>query len=243
MNYGEEIAYWYFRLNGFFPLVNFVVHRTEEIGIRYSTDIDLLAVRFPHVYEPVGGQPSDWDSKLMDNFDKDTIIGILCEVKTGNYNVSGLFKSEAVKYALTRFGFKPGLGEYADKLRDSPMVTFFHNNQKYQIAKILVSNRQNQDRTRYIHFQLADLEKFISDRIKRYEEKKWQDRMFFPSNYLAALIDQVHRNTVPKTAPNKQASGSARCVRLTPNPHFAKTSDTRKALKLRVRMKKKREVE
>ena len=44
MNYGEEISYWYFRLNGFFPLVNFVVHRTEET--RYSTDIDLLAVRF-----------------------------------------------------------------------------------------------------------------------------------------------------------------------------------------------------
>jgi len=22
MNYGEEISYWYFRLNGFFPLMN-----------------------------------------------------------------------------------------------------------------------------------------------------------------------------------------------------------------------------
>jgi len=198
MNYGEKISYWYFRLNGFFPLVNFVVHRTEEI--RYSTDIDLLAVRFPHVYEPVGGQPSDWDSKLMDHFDNDAIIGILCEVKTGNYDVSSLFKFETVKYALTRFGFKPELGKYADELKNSPMVTFFHNNQKYQIAKILVSNRQNQGEVRYIHLQLTYLEvqltyleEFISDRIERYKRKKWQDRMFFPSNYLAAKIDQVHR--------------------------------------------------
>ena len=80
------------------------------------------------------------------------------------------------------------------------MVTFFHNNQKYQIAKILVSNRQNQGEVRYIHLQLTYLEvqltyleEFISDRIERYKRKKWQDRMFFPSNYLAAKIDQVHR--------------------------------------------------
>ncbi|PHS31947.1 MAG: hypothetical protein COA82_09815 [Alkaliphilus sp.] len=73
------------------------------------------------------------------------------------------------------------------------MVTFFHNKQRYQIAKIVVSNKQNQGEVRYIHLQLADLEKFITDRIKRYKTKKWQDRMFFPSNYLAARIDSVHR--------------------------------------------------
>lgn len=28
MNYGETLAYWYLRLNGFFLLNNFVVHRT-----------------------------------------------------------------------------------------------------------------------------------------------------------------------------------------------------------------------
>jgi len=191
MNYGEEISYWYFRLNGFFPLVNFVVHRTKEI--RHSTDIDLLAVRFPHVYEHVGGQPSDWDSKLMEHFDNDAILGILCEVKTGNYDISNLFKFETVKYALTRFGFKPKLEEYANKLKNSPMVTFSHNNQKYQIVKILVSNMQNLGRVNYIHFQLTEMEEFILERIKRYKEMKWQDRMFFPSNYLAAKIDEMHR--------------------------------------------------
>lgn len=191
MNYGEEISYWYFRLNGFFPLVNFVVHRTEEI--KYSADIDLLAVRFPHVYEPVGGQLSDWSSELMGHFDNDAIIGVLCEVKTGNYNVDSLFKFETVKYALTRFGFKPELEKYEDELKNSPIIKFLHNNQKYQIAKILVSNRQNQGETHYIHLQLTDIEEFILDRIKRYKENKWQDRMFFPSNYLAAIIDRVHR--------------------------------------------------
>ncbi len=192
MNYGEEISYWYFRLNGFFPLANFVVHRSEEV--RYSTDIDLLAVRFPHVYEPVGGQPSDWDSELINHFDNDAIIGILCEVKTGNYDISSLFKFNAIKYALGRFGFKPALRKYADELKNSPMFTFFHNGQKYQIAKILVSNRQNQDEVPYIHLQLTDIEDFILNRIKQYKHQKWQDRMLFPSNYLARKIDEeFHR--------------------------------------------------
>lgn len=189
MNYGEEISYWYFRLNGFFPLVNFVVHRTDKII--HSTDIDLLAVRFPHVYEIIGGQPNDWDGKLLNHFDKDSIIGVLCEVKTGNYNVNNLFEFESVEYALTRFGFKPNLEEYADELNNSKSVSFSFNNQKYQIAKILVSNKQNSDDVHFIPLRLSSLGEFISDRIKRYKKKKWQDRMFFPSNHLAAIIDEI----------------------------------------------------
>ncbi len=30
MNYGETLAYWYLRLNGFFPLRNFVLHPVHE---------------------------------------------------------------------------------------------------------------------------------------------------------------------------------------------------------------------
>ena len=188
-NYGEEISYWYFRLNGFFPLVNFVVHRTDEI--KYSTDIDLLAIRFPYVYEKVGGQFDDWDNKLLNHFDKDAIICVLCEIKTGNYDVNNIFKSKSVKYALTRFGFKPGLEEYAKKLDISKSVSISFNYQKYQIAKIFVSNNLNQEDCNFIHFPLSTLKNFISDRITKYKCEKWQDRMFFPSNYLAERIDSI----------------------------------------------------
>jgi hypothetical protein len=42
----EKVAYWYFRLNGFLQIENFVVHPGRRGGQR--TDADLLAVRFPH---------------------------------------------------------------------------------------------------------------------------------------------------------------------------------------------------
>lgn len=42
----ERVAYWYFRLNGFFQIENFIVHSSGSSGQR--TDADLLAVRFPY---------------------------------------------------------------------------------------------------------------------------------------------------------------------------------------------------
>jgi hypothetical protein len=49
MNYGEELAYWYLRLNGFFPISNFVVHRSLDVP--NTSDVDVVAVRPPHVFE------------------------------------------------------------------------------------------------------------------------------------------------------------------------------------------------
>jgi len=189
-NPGEEIVYWYLRLNGFFLIRNFVVHRTEEI--KYPTDVDLLAVRFPNVYETVGGKSKDWDKKLLDRFDKDAILGVICEVKTGNYELKNLFKSESVKYVLPRFGFKQGMDKYADEFEKSEMIEFLYNKQKYQIAKIFVSNNEKQGDSHFMHFHFSVLKKFISNRIRLYEADKWRDRMFFPPGYLQFLIDQIH---------------------------------------------------
>ena len=48
MNFGETLAYWYLRLNGFIPMRNFVLHRAG-IQAPQSADTDLLAIRFPGV--------------------------------------------------------------------------------------------------------------------------------------------------------------------------------------------------
>jgi hypothetical protein len=42
----EQVAYWYFRLNGFLQIENFVVHPDQRGSQR--TDADLLGVRFRH---------------------------------------------------------------------------------------------------------------------------------------------------------------------------------------------------
>lgn len=51
----EKVAYWYFRLNGYFQIENFVVH-PERRGAQ-RTDADLLAVRFPYRAERLFDDP------------------------------------------------------------------------------------------------------------------------------------------------------------------------------------------
>jgi len=78
----EKVAYWYFRLNGFFQIENFVVHPERRGGQR--TDADLLAVRFPFRAERLFDDPNDImadDAQclaLSDNL----IDVVIAEVKT-----------------------------------------------------------------------------------------------------------------------------------------------------------------
>jgi hypothetical protein len=77
----EKVAYWYFRLNGFFQIENFVVHPGRRGGQR--TDADLLAVRFPHRAERLFDDPYDTmvdDSRL--SLSSDQIDVVVAEVKT-----------------------------------------------------------------------------------------------------------------------------------------------------------------
>ena len=53
----EKVAYWYFRLNGFFQIDNFVVH-PKKPGSQ-PTDADLIAVRFPYRGESLLDDPAD----------------------------------------------------------------------------------------------------------------------------------------------------------------------------------------
>lgn len=78
----EKVAYWYFRLNGFFQIENFVVH-PERRGAQ-RTDADILAVRFPFRAERLFDDPTDVmadDVQRLALSDSLTDI-VIAEVKT-----------------------------------------------------------------------------------------------------------------------------------------------------------------
>jgi len=74
----EKLAYWYFRLNGFLTIENFVVHPNS--GSRQETEIDIIAARFPYRAE-LPDYPMQDDNCLLLKPDKIRII--LAEVKRG----------------------------------------------------------------------------------------------------------------------------------------------------------------
>jgi len=185
MNYGETIAYWYLRLNGFFLIQNFVIHRTEEI--KYSSDIDILGIRLPYVFEEVGGQKDDWDKALLEKLNPNLATGIICEVKTGGFEEEDLFKRERLTYCLDRFGFAPNLSNATENIFKNSIYT----GENFQIVKLFISHEKAM-REDFIQLRINDCRQFIEKRINNYKKKKWQDRLFFQSDYLGNKIDELY---------------------------------------------------
>ena len=187
MNYGEEYALWYLRLNGFFPISNFVIHKSGEIA--HSSDCDVLAIRTPNVFEEIGGQETDWDGLLRDRFDFEKTIGIICEVKTGKYEEGKLFAKKNVAYCVGRLGFLPyqSIEKILEPLDNQAI---FSLNSNYQIGKLLIANKGSQS-DRYVFIDLGSIISFLNKRVEKYPEDKFRDRMFFSSVLFQSVIDRV----------------------------------------------------
>jgi len=78
----EKVAYWYFRLNGFLQIENFVVHPGRRGSQR--TDADILGVRFPfraeRLFDDTRDIMRDDEAHLL--LSADQIDVVIAEVKT-----------------------------------------------------------------------------------------------------------------------------------------------------------------
>jgi len=191
MNYGELLSYWYLRLNGFFLISNFVIHRSRHN--RYSSDIDLLGIRLPYVYEEVGGQADDWDNKLKEILDASLPTGVICEVKTGNYDDGKIFQAQYLRYVVDRFGFIPNLSRFYEDIVNNRVYKFEFNGQSFQVFKLFVSNKKSK-RTDFLQLTLDEVREFINRRITKYKTQKWQDRVLFQCDLLADYIDRKYQD-------------------------------------------------
>ncbi len=187
MNYGEEYALWYLRLNGFFPISNFVIHKSRKI--QYSSDCDLLAIRPPYVFEEVGGQDDDWDDFFRKRFDFGKTVGMICEVKTGGYDKNHLFRKDHLEYCIGRLGIVPRqyVGELSNRLDGQQLVNL---NSNYQVGKLLIAN-DGTETERYFYTDLGSVISFLERRIENYPTEKYRDRMFFSSILFQSVIGRT----------------------------------------------------
>jgi len=195
MNYGEQLAYWYLRLNGFFPLSSFVVHRSS--AVQYTSDIDVLAIRAPYVYEEIGGQHDDWDRGIASELGFGHWIGLVCEVKTGQFDRTTLFRQEYLRYAVGRLGLVESqrIPRVLEELANRPLIILDDNT---TICKLLISSQEMRSST-FVARTLANAEDFLAERVRRYPQEKFADRMFFPSQLFQFVIAQVHREIERRT--------------------------------------------
>ncbi len=183
-NYGEELAYWYLRLNGFFPITNFVFHSIkEEDKSCYNADADILAIRSPNVKEVIKEKEVELDDKIICGCEKLRYVFVYCEVKTGEYEVDKLFPQERIKYVLNRFGLDP------NAVTEEPIILIGTRIFK----KVLVANKEkmNADK-KAIFIPLKSTIEFIRGRFEQYYEDKYPSRMFFNSSLIQQFIHEAN---------------------------------------------------
>lgn len=186
MNYGETLAYWYLRLNGFFPLRNFVMHDDRED----RSECDVLAVRHPDVYEEIGGKANDWDNPTFEELGLalDRTIALVVQVKTGGQRTPGrAFDPERLKRGLRRTGLwsRESVDELAGQLDATAKVDV---GEHHVIGKLLIASNPAPD-DRYLGLELRKVVTFIRKRFKDYPEKE-KDRLFFGDELIQFLADR-----------------------------------------------------
>lgn len=192
VNFAEEMAYWYLRLNGFFLLQNFVLHRMGRGPQRGTADSDLLAIRFPYVYEEIGGQDHDWDQKKfkddwgieIDKFN----LAFIVQVKSGRNvrsQIEKVFSREPLEKAIYRFGIfhKSKVPDIAAKL--SQNEDKYYMDHHWIVAKLAVTKKRVKGP--WLSLLLSEADEFIQKRISYYLYDKYPDRVYFPSALIQYL--------------------------------------------------------
>ena len=169
----EKLAYWYFRLNGFLTIPNFVVH--PDYGREQRTDVDILGVRFPYRSELLENPMID-DEVFTQITDKPYIV--IAEVKSRTCNLNGPWTRKEAKNmhrVLRAIGAftRDIIDEAARKLYEEGV----YENGLYYLSLFCVGsgiNRELQAR-KYKNVPQKTWDgilKFIHNRFENYKEQK-----------------------------------------------------------------------
>lgn len=206
-NFAEELAYWYFRLNGFLIINDFVLHHQDLIN-NQSADCDLVCVRLPHTHEFIGGRiDTDWDNRIFNDrmLDKNIKIGLICEVKAGLQVEEDDIKFDRVdriKYCAERIGLwtQELIENNIERFKQQDITLLETEIESTQFGKILITDdRYRYQNNRFVNLSLKHIERFIVNKFNNYEylDAKNGAKLFFPSNlmqYMIWKLDQRRRN-------------------------------------------------
>lgn len=139
--YPENLAYWYFRLNGCFTITNFVIH--PEQGRSQRTDVDIFAVRLPHRAERLNDPMQD-DQVLLPTGSRTKVI--LAEVKKETCNLNGPWidpQRENMQRAMQAAG--PFPGEYIDDAARALYQRGVFEDDQFTMTLFCIGRKENKD--------------------------------------------------------------------------------------------------
>lgn len=106
----EEVGIFYLRLNGFFTIPNFAIHR-DSVHDHMRTEADIVGVRFPLGMEHSEGVRMKDDPVIVDLAGKKRLF-LLVEIKSGICAINGPWAREGeaeenLTYVIKRLGLVP----------------------------------------------------------------------------------------------------------------------------------------
>jgi hypothetical protein len=177
-NRAEEVAAWYFRLNGFFLLPAFVVHKDNRADYP-RTEADLLGLRLRYSAEYIKKQRLKDDERVQRMCKvkgKPYNMALMAEVKAGDCSINGPWSNpdqRNMQYAIERCGF-------ADPNQVETIADSMHENLRWEgkewvIQYICVGKRIKPDLSnRYpdlVQISFQDIGKFLYERFRLFPEK------------------------------------------------------------------------
>lgn len=172
----EDVATWYFRLNGFLSLPGFIVH-PDQPSKHPRTEADLLGVRFPHSREFICERQME-DDGLLTRLDPtgSHAVFILVEVKADRCKINGPWsdqQSANMQRVIRRLGFA---GEHSiDKIAAQMYESARWENTEYVLQYICVGRVKKfglQNRFPHLcQIDWGEIAAFLWSRFEKFPEK------------------------------------------------------------------------
>jgi hypothetical protein len=171
-NFFEKVAGWYFRLNGFMTMDNFIVHRDSRSESGPKTDADIFGVRFPFRDELHEGMKDD----LPFRHQKLPLL-VIAEITKGVCKLNGPWTKRAdrnMQYVLKAIGaFEASrVDEVADCLYDDHV----YENKHMKMQLFAIGSKINEDyatdRPRLQQLLFEDILSFIYQRFRTFRDQK-----------------------------------------------------------------------
>jgi hypothetical protein len=169
----EEVAYWFFRLNGCLTIKNFVVHPDSRGGQR--TEVDILAVRFPYRRELITSGEAMKDHEVFKSCNLIDIV--IAEVKRGDCEINDSLTNKSAKN-MHRVLYAIGAFKKDDvpKVAESLYKEGYYQDDNFRVRIIAIGSRKNSK----LEEKLPEVDQitwdeildFIHDRFKKYQDLK-----------------------------------------------------------------------
>jgi hypothetical protein len=171
----EQVANWYFRLNGFLSIPGFIVHPDRQRPYP-RTEADLIAVRFPYSKEKISGRRMIDDLSITNVAKPPQTLLILVEVKRKTCNVNGPWSRREegnMQRLIRRLGFTKHEWEI-ESIANEMYQRLRWENRKYVLQYTAVGAIKNDDLQRrfssLVQITWTDIGQFLYSDFENFQK-------------------------------------------------------------------------